>query len=167
MPLKSSRGSGSVYPSAIASRSAALTGRPCSMAVSRNPSVPDVHPSIRRTTSPVSMSLASMSMTGSPAPTVASSRMRTPRWAARARSASTSPRAAVIGFLLASARCIPAATPARSTGSVSSAVTSTSTGLERAWRPTAVTASSAVAAMPPGSEAIGVPAPLACAIAAS
>ena len=72
MPLRSSRGSGSVYPSARAARTAAEKDISSCRQWQRVPSVPLKQPAMRCTSSPVSSSVRSVAMMGSPAPTVAS-----------------------------------------------------------------------------------------------
>ena len=56
----------------MASRTACEKGRPADTSDSTNISVPLTQPSMRRTLSPVSASLRKVSITGRPAPTVAS-----------------------------------------------------------------------------------------------
>eukprot|EP00900_Chrysochromulina_parva_P019130 jgi/Chrpa1/27218/Chrysochromulina_OHIO_Genome00010383-RA len=75
-PPRSSRGSGSVYPSSLALLTTSENGRPSCKPDITYPSVPEKEPEMRETGSAAPTTRPSAAITGSPAPTVASYRKR-------------------------------------------------------------------------------------------
>ena len=125
-PVRSSRGSGSAYPSSTASRTACENGLPADTADITYISVPLTDPSIRSTRSPVSTSLWKVSMIGRPAPDGRLVAHDPARLARRCRAgARSSAHEPASGFLFARTMSKPWPTAARSRSSVSSLVTST------------------------------------------